>query len=175
MEQKLCERHSFTGRSLHRRLSLLRSRLELWTSARSLIRAKSLPPKPRDPDEVLAHIGDSRAILCRAGQAVQITEDHKPDRIDEKPLLPKLRALRLFNAAATVEVSSVRHQNQLTSKEADREGRRLGFERPWGVADRGPGQPAWVYEVLAPGIPGPLHHQVHAGQLLLDRRKVFIV
>ena len=36
--------------------------------------------------QVMAHIGDSRAILCRAGQAVQITEDHKPDRIDEKKL-----------------------------------------------------------------------------------------
>lgn len=33
---------------------------------------------------VLAHIGDSRAVLCRAGQAVALSEDHKPDRLDER-------------------------------------------------------------------------------------------
>ena len=26
-----------------------------------------------------AHCGDSRAVLCRAGQAVRMTEDHKPN------------------------------------------------------------------------------------------------
>jgi len=44
---------------------------------------------------VLAHIGDSRAILCRAGQAVQITEDHKPDRIDEKKRIERAGGLVL--------------------------------------------------------------------------------
>ncbi len=31
-----------------------------------------------------ANIGDSRAILCRDGKAVSLTEDHSPNRIDEK-------------------------------------------------------------------------------------------
>ncbi len=27
--------------------------------------------------------GDSRAIMCRGGQCLQLTEDHKPEREDE--------------------------------------------------------------------------------------------
>lgn len=33
---------------------------------------------------VLAHVGNSRAVLCRAGQAVAVTEDHTAERLDEK-------------------------------------------------------------------------------------------
>ena len=32
----------------------------------------------------VAHVGDSRGVLCRAGLAVAITEDHKPDLAPEK-------------------------------------------------------------------------------------------
>mmetsp|Transcript_37084 Transcript_37084/g.109357 ORF Transcript_37084/g.109357 Transcript_37084/m.109357 type:complete len:589 (-) Transcript_37084:244-2010(-) len=31
----------------------------------------------------VANCGDSRAVLCRAGRAVQLTDDHKPERQDE--------------------------------------------------------------------------------------------
>jgi hypothetical protein len=31
----------------------------------------------------IANCGDSRAVLCRGGQAVQVTDDHKPEREDE--------------------------------------------------------------------------------------------
>jgi len=44
---------------------------------------------------VLAHVGDSRAVLCRAGQAVQVTEDHKPDRLDEKKRIERAGGLVL--------------------------------------------------------------------------------
>jgi len=44
---------------------------------------------------VLAHVGDSRAVLCRAGQAVAITEDHKPDRLDEKKRIERAGGLVL--------------------------------------------------------------------------------
>lgn len=44
---------------------------------------------------VLAHVGDSRAILCRAGQAVAVTEDHKPDRIEEKKRVERAGGLVL--------------------------------------------------------------------------------
>ena len=35
---------------------------------------------------VTAHVGDSRAVLCTGpeARAVRLTEDHKPDRADEK-------------------------------------------------------------------------------------------
>lgn len=32
----------------------------------------------------LSSTGDSRVVLCRRGTAVQLTQDHKPDREDER-------------------------------------------------------------------------------------------
>ena len=31
----------------------------------------------------VAHCGDSRIVLCRAGKAIDLTEDHKPNLPDE--------------------------------------------------------------------------------------------
>lgn len=44
---------------------------------------------------VVANVGDSRAILCRAGQAVAISDDHRPDRLDEKKRIERAGGLVL--------------------------------------------------------------------------------
>lgn len=44
---------------------------------------------------VVANIGDSRAVLCRAGQAVAVSDDHKPDRLDEKKRIERAGGLVL--------------------------------------------------------------------------------
>merc|ERR1712113_401326 len=36
-----------------------------------------------------ANIGDSRAVLCREGRAVQLSRDHKPDLKDEEERIKK--------------------------------------------------------------------------------------
>lgn len=45
-----------------------------------------------------AHCGDSRAVLCRQGKAVRLTEDHKPN-------LPQER-LRIQAAGGRVDFSN---------------------------------------------------------------------
>jgi len=44
---------------------------------------------------VVANVGDSRAVLCRAGQAVAVSDDHKPDRLDEKKRIERAGGLVL--------------------------------------------------------------------------------
>jgi len=44
---------------------------------------------------VLAHVGNTRAVLCRAGQAVAVTEDHTPERLDEKKRIERVGGLVL--------------------------------------------------------------------------------
>lgn len=39
---------------------------------------------------LLANLGDSRAVLCRGGEAVRITRDHKPELKDEKARVEKV-------------------------------------------------------------------------------------
>eukprot|EP00928_Gymnodinium_smaydae_P040614 TRINITY_DN2752_c0_g1_i1.p1 TRINITY_DN2752_c0_g1~~TRINITY_DN2752_c0_g1_i1.p1 ORF type:complete len:423 (+),score=98.07 TRINITY_DN2752_c0_g1_i1:98-1366(+) len=41
----------------------------------------ALRPQPRSV--VVANCGDSRAIVCRAGKAIELTEDHKPEAPEE--------------------------------------------------------------------------------------------
>lgn len=38
----------------------------------------------------VAHVGDSRAVLCRKGKAVQLTDDHKPNHSAERERIHKM-------------------------------------------------------------------------------------
>jgi protein phosphatase 1L len=44
---------------------------------------------------VVSNLGDSRAVLCRGGQAVAVSDDHKPLRIDEKKRVERAGGLVL--------------------------------------------------------------------------------
>ncbi|PNH04050.1 putative protein phosphatase 2C 8 [Tetrabaena socialis] len=44
----------------------------------------------------LANCGDSRAVLCRGGKAIQLTDDHKPEREDEAERVEKAGGQVLF-------------------------------------------------------------------------------
>lgn len=50
----------------------------------------TLSGKEGEPVNLLcANLGDSRAVLCRGGEAVRISRDHKPDLKDEKERIEK--------------------------------------------------------------------------------------
>lgn len=44
---------------------------------------------------LMAHVGDSRAVMCRGKKAIELTSDHKPDRADETE--------RILSVGGTVE------------------------------------------------------------------------
>ncbi|CAE8644006.1 unnamed protein product [Polarella glacialis] len=81
---------------------------------------------------VLAHVGDSRAVLCRAGQAVQVTEDHKPDRLDEKKRIERLGGL-VLNVRGAWRVAAAANPRG-SSKASRREYSGLSMTRSLGDA-----------------------------------------
>ena len=59
--------------------------LEDGSTAVCALLVGDLSPGAAEPPRLYtANLGDSRAILCRAGEAVQLTKDHKPNDRDEK-------------------------------------------------------------------------------------------
>ncbi|XP_041007285.1 probable protein phosphatase 2C 75 isoform X1 [Juglans microcarpa x Juglans regia] len=52
---------------------------------------------------VVANCGDSRAVLCRAGTAIPLSQDHKPDRSDELARIEAAGGRVIFVNGARVE------------------------------------------------------------------------
>ena len=50
----------------------------------------------KDKKIITAHVGDSRAVLCRGEIAVPLTVDHKPNRSDEKERIENLGGFIMF-------------------------------------------------------------------------------
>lgn len=79
---------------------------------------------------VVANLGDSRAVLCRGGQAVAVSEDHKPDRIDEKKRIERVGGL-VLKIRGTMRVAAATNPNA-RGKSAQREYQGLAMTRSFG-------------------------------------------
>eukprot|EP00931_Biecheleriopsis_adriatica_P065733 TRINITY_DN40212_c0_g1_i1.p1 TRINITY_DN40212_c0_g1~~TRINITY_DN40212_c0_g1_i1.p1 ORF type:complete len:660 (+),score=152.86 TRINITY_DN40212_c0_g1_i1:91-2070(+) len=79
---------------------------------------------------VISNLGDSRAVLCRAGQAVAVSEDHKPTRIDEKKRIERVGGL-VLQVRGAWRVATSTNPNSM-SKAARREYQGLAMTRSLG-------------------------------------------
>lgn len=79
---------------------------------------------------VVANLGDSRAVLCRAGQAVATSEDHKPSRIDEKKRIERAGGL-VLQVRGCWRVAASTNPNS-SSKSSRREYQGLAMTRSLG-------------------------------------------
>lgn len=94
---------------------------------------------------VVANCGDSRAVLCRAGQAVAVSEDHKPTRIDEKKRIERAGGLVMQVRGIARVCTSVNPNSMSKSARREYQGlamtRSLGdlhFKQPIGLASAEP-------------------------------------
>jgi len=79
---------------------------------------------------VLAHVGNSRAVLCRGGQAVAVTEDHTPERIEEKKRVERAGGL-VLNVRGAWRIAAPANPNGM-SKASRREYQGLAMTRSMG-------------------------------------------
>lgn len=79
---------------------------------------------------VIANLGDSRAVLCRGGQAVAVSEDHKPTRTDEKKRIERSGGL-VLQVRGAWRVAASTNPNSM-SKSARREYQGLAMTRSLG-------------------------------------------
>ena len=63
----------------------------------------------------VAWVGDSRAVLCRGGQAIQLTEDHKPYSLHEKERIIKLGG-HVFNGRVNGELAVSRSLGDVSNE-----------------------------------------------------------
>merc|ERR1712066_158478 len=90
---------------------------------------------------VIPNLGDSRAVLCRGGQAVAVSEDHKPSRIDEKKRIERAGGLVLQVRGAWRVAASTNPNSKAKSSRREYQGlamtRSLGdlyFKKPAALA-----------------------------------------
>ncbi|OLP83670.1 putative protein phosphatase 2C 10 [Symbiodinium microadriaticum] len=79
---------------------------------------------------VVSNLGDSRAVLCRAGQAVPASEDHRPTRIDEKKRIERVGGL-VLQVRGAWRVATSTNPNSM-NKAARREYQGLAMTRSFG-------------------------------------------
>ncbi|CAJ1334718.1 unnamed protein product, partial [Effrenium voratum] len=79
---------------------------------------------------VVSNLGDSRAVLCRAGTAVPVSEDHKPTRIDEKKRIERVGGL-VLQVRGAWRVATSTNPNSM-NKAARREYQGLAMTRSFG-------------------------------------------
>lgn len=79
---------------------------------------------------VVAHVGNTRAVLCRAGQAVSVTEDHTPERLDEKKRVERAGGL-VLNVRGAWRIAAPANPNGM-SKASRREYQGLAMTRSLG-------------------------------------------
>eukprot|EP00929_Paragymnodinium_shiwhaense_P017773 TRINITY_DN1274_c0_g1_i2.p1 TRINITY_DN1274_c0_g1~~TRINITY_DN1274_c0_g1_i2.p1 ORF type:complete len:657 (+),score=175.53 TRINITY_DN1274_c0_g1_i2:192-2162(+) len=79
---------------------------------------------------VVANLGDSRAVLCRGGQAIAVSEDHKPNRHDEKKRVERAGGL-VLQIRGTARVAAPMNPNA-TNKAGRREYQGLAMSRSFG-------------------------------------------
>mmetsp|Transcript_52908 Transcript_52908/g.113430 ORF Transcript_52908/g.113430 Transcript_52908/m.113430 type:complete len:662 (-) Transcript_52908:95-2080(-) len=77
---------------------------------------------------VVGHVGDSKAILCRGGEAIPLTKDHKPDSPEEKRRVEKAGGL-ILQVRGTWRVAASANPNSNRNK---REYQGLGMTRSIG-------------------------------------------
>lgn len=79
---------------------------------------------------VVSNLGDSRAVLCRAGTAVPVSEDHKPTRMDEKKRIERVGGL-VLQVRGAWRVATSTNPNSM-NKAARREYQGLAMTRSFG-------------------------------------------
>jgi len=109
---------------------------------------------------VLAHVGDSRATLCRAGQAVRLTRDHKPSDPEEKARILAAGGMVVTLPGSVARVTTIAGYEILTGKRKQKQGtplpRALAVSRSIGDSDLKMGDkvtPCWQMTDMAQGKP----------------------
>uniref|UniRef100_A0A667Z1B2 Protein phosphatase, Mg2+/Mn2+ dependent 1K n=1 Tax=Myripristis murdjan TaxID=586833 RepID=A0A667Z1B2_9TELE len=98
LERVLTKAFLDADKALHTHLSYFASFLTAGTTATVAML--------RDGVElVVASVGDSRALLCRKGQAFKLTHDHTPDRRDERHRIQSSGGFVTWNSVGVAHVN----------------------------------------------------------------------